>query len=214
MGTSPFASKNPFAHLLGRKPSGKKAEEDDRKDDTESKAEDDDADAEEGDETEDEDDKKSKKSKKAEDDSDDGNAENDDSDGDGDTEEDSDKDNAKKASGGKKGKTYADGRAFERARCAKIFGCAAAADRPDVAARLAFNTDMNPDAAVEVLTVAAEAGGRQSSRRTSGLSDRMASVPNPKVGATAPQQQAADPKSPAAVAAAIIEAGKKRRGEK
>ncbi|NUB12540.1 hypothetical protein GAY28_07335 [Azospirillum brasilense] len=213
MGTSPFASKNPFGHLLGRKPSGKKAEEDDRKDDTESKAEDDDADAEEGDETEDEDDKKSKKSKKAEDDSDDANAENDDSDGDGDTEEDSDKDSAKKASG-KKGKTYADGRAFERARCAKIFGCAAAADRPDVAARLAFNTDMNPDAAVEVLTVAAEAGGRQSSRRSTALSDRMASVPNPKVGATAPQQQAADPKSPAAVAAAIIEAGKKRRGEK
>lgn len=212
MGTSPFASKNPFAHLLGRKPSGKKAEEDDRKDDTESKAEDDDADAEEGDDTEDEDDKKSKKSKKAEDDSDDADAENDDSDGD--TEEDSDKDNAKKASGGKKGKTYADGRAFERARCAKIFGCAAAADRPDVAARLAFNTDMNPDAAIEVLTVAAEAGGRQSSRRPSGLSERMASLPTPKVGATAPQQQPTDPKSPSAVAAAIIEAGRKRRGEK
>lgn len=94
----------------------------------------------------------------------------------------------------------------ERARCAAIFSCAAAATRPDVAAHLAFSTDMSSADAVGMLNTFAATGpaGKQS------LASRMASVKVPNVGSGA---KSSTPAGPAGAAAAIIAAGKARRGE-
>jgi hypothetical protein len=94
----------------------------------------------------------------------------------------------------------------ERARCAAIFACSAAATRPDVAAHLAFQTDMSSAAAIGMLNTFA-AGGAPAKQS---LASRMANVRVPVVGASA-AAAAANPA--AAAAAAILAAGRKRRGE-
>lgn len=70
----------------------------------------------------------------------------------------------------------------ERARCAAIFQCKEAALRPDVAAHLAFNTDHTAKAAIDLLKVTASAA----SPKGGNLASRMANIPTPKVGASAP----------------------------
>jgi hypothetical protein len=101
-------------------------------------------------------------------------------------------------------------RVKERARCAAIFGAASAGTRPDVAAHLAFSTDMPAAEAIKMLNSFA---GDPAAARS--LSSRMARVQtkNPGAGA-APGAASPAGNSAAAVAAQIIAAGKKRRGEK
>lgn len=92
----------------------------------------------------------------------------------------------------------------ERARCAAIFSSPSAASRPDLAAHLAFNTDMTTSAAIDLLKVSAvNPAGKP------GLAGRMSTVIVPNPGTT--QEQAAA--TPTTTAAAIIAAGKKARGE-
>jgi len=94
----------------------------------------------------------------------------------------------------------------ERARCAAIFGCKAAGARPDVAATLAFSTNMSRHEAIAVLT--SSAAGATTPRR--GLDERMAAV---KVAAAGVDGGAAAPAGMSPVAAAIIAAGEKARGK-
>lgn len=96
----------------------------------------------------------------------------------------------------------------ERARCAAIFRSEGAGSRPDVAAHLAFETSM--PAAEAVALLASVASGAPKSARDR-LAERMSSVKTPNVGVDG--GVTADPSSPAAVAAAIVAAGKRRRGE-
>jgi len=119
-------------------------------------------------------------------------------------DEDKKKDDAKKA----EARGIKAGREMERARGAAIFGCPAAGKRPDLAAELAFGTSMSADEAVRFFS-AAVAGDK---RATGGVADRMASVNVPNPGSDAPTAKL-DPTDPVAVAAAIVAAGKKRRGE-
>lgn len=159
-----------FAHLLGRPTpaaASTKAEDEDMEEDEEAKGAED---SDEEDESDDKKDAKAKKAKKAkEDDEDETDAENDDSDEDGDDDEDTDKDGAKKA-----------GRKAERARCAAIFGAKSAGTRPDLAAHLAFNTDLSAKAAVALLDAAAI--GHQPTKGRRSLDERMSAVKTPNPG--------------------------------
>lgn len=191
----------PFAHLLGigaaradddeeSKSKAKKAEDDDEEDKKDAKkAEGDDGDdekedkdakkakkAEDGGDPDKDDEKKGRKSKKAEDDEDD----------------EGDKEKAARTS--------------ERARCAAIFRCASAGNRPDLAAHMAFNTGMNSADAIAMLDAAA-AG----SPKLSPLASRMNSVKTQNPGADDVAPPAAS--SAQGVANRIIAAGKARRGE-
>lgn len=100
----------------------------------------------------------------------------------------------------------AGGRKAERARCSAIFAVKAAGARPDMAATLAFSTRMSVKEASEVLATAATVvpGGN--------LRDAMATAATPRIGGggDGPAPAAGSAK---AVAAQIIAAGKKRRGE-
>lgn len=122
---------------------------------------------------------------------DDDDKEGDEADGDKEADEESDKEKA--------------ARRNERARCAAIFASEAAAARPDVAAHLAFETDMSAKAATKMLSTFA-AGGAPA--RTS-LASRMSTVKQVNTGTG----RAAAPGGASAVAAQILAAGKKRRGE-
>lgn len=102
-------------------------------------------------------------------------------------------------------------RASERTRCATIFGSKAAASRPDVAAHLAFETDMSAKQAVGMLN--AFAAGMPAAAKPKSLGSRMAGVKVPNVGAGAAAAAAA-PNATQAAADAIIAAGRARRGEK
>lgn len=205
-----IAAVAPFAHLLGlahaedddtaRKGKRAKGAEEDDKDEKDKTDEDDNAKGKraEGDDKDDksakaeddkekDDDTNAKKAKsKAEDDEEDGEADEDDSD---------DEMRGKGAA--------AAARRRERARCKAIFSCDAAGIRPDVAATLAFNTQMGRREAIAVLTSTA-AG----SQPRSGLADRMAAVNVPQAGA----EGGADlPAGMGKVAAAIVAAGEKAR---
>ncbi|MCW7550514.1 hypothetical protein OO184_21935 [Photorhabdus sp. APURE] len=170
-----------FAHLLGikksaseddddkeksKKAKSRRAEEEDRDEedaedeDDDTKAEDDDPDAEDDDDQDDKD-KSSKKGKKAksrraEDDDDDENA-----------EEDDDKEKGRRA---------------EQKRCAAIFGSKHAANRPDMAAHLAFNTRMSAREAISTLA----AMGVSAPRRAS-LDERMQQSQQVRLGPDARQ---------------------------
>lgn len=112
---------------------------------------------------------------------------------------------AKKAEEGEGEKEKA-ARAAERARCAAIFACSAAGVRPDVAAHLAFSTDMSSSDAIAMLGTVSAGGAPPRN-----LASRMAAQPAPNVGpngAAAPVASSAQ-----GVAARIIAAGKARRGE-
>ncbi|MEX6285492.1 hypothetical protein AB6F89_03060 [Providencia hangzhouensis] len=153
-------SKFTFAHLIGRK--AKATEEDDEKtrkskgrrvedDDEEENAENDDPESE--DQNDEKEGRKAKKakSKKAEDDDDeDPDAEDDDED----AEDDEDNKDVKK------------GRRAERKRCARIFGSKAAAARPDMAAHLAFNTNLSSSEAISTLKAMGSTPAPQSNRRS------------------------------------------------
>jgi hypothetical protein len=158
-------SKFTFAHLIGRK--AKATEEDDEKtckakgrrvedDDEEENAENDDPESEDQDDEKEGRKAKKVKSKKAEDDDedpdveDDENAEGDDED----AEDDEDNKDVKK------------GRRAERKRCARIFGSKAAAARPDMAAHLAFNTNLSSSEAISTLKAMGGVSAPQSNRRS------------------------------------------------
>jgi len=100
-------------------------------------------------------------------------------------------------------------RAKERARCAAIFGVKAAGSRPDVAAHLAFATDMSASQAVGLLNSFAAGAAAPTPKRQS-LGSRMAGVAVPNVGASAP---AAPGGAASAAANMILAAGRARRGE-
>lgn len=153
-------SKLTFAHLIGRK--AKATEEDDEKtrkakgrrvedDDEEENAENDDPESEDQDDEKEGRKAKKAKSKKAEDDDDeDPDAEDDDED----AEDDEDNKDVKK------------GRRAERKRCARIFGSKAAAARPDMAAHLAFNTNLSSSEAISTLKAMGGVSAPQSNRRS------------------------------------------------
>ncbi|QXB06580.1 hypothetical protein I6L80_04765 [Providencia rettgeri] len=158
-------SKFTFAHLIGRK--AKATEEDDEKtrkakgrraedDDDEENTENDEPESEDhGDEKEGRKAKKAK-SKKAKDDDEDPDAE-DDENAEGDDEDaEDDEDN----------KDVKKGRRAERKRCARIFGSKAAAARPDMAAHLAFNTNLSSSEAISTLKAMGGAPAPQSNRRS------------------------------------------------
>jgi len=202
----------PFAHLLGlgaraedetdgRRGSraedderdeddkkGKRAEEGDDKDEKKKdarRAEDDDKDERKDDEKDDE--KEARRAKKAEDE-------------DLDDEDDSDEDMRGSSASAK-------ARRRERARCAAIFGCAAAGVRPDIAASLAFTTTMSRREALSVLQTAAAGGAPQ---RQAGLAERMAAAKVPNVTGEGGNS---NPSGRSTVANAIIAAGEKARGK-
>lgn len=163
-----------FAHLLGLNKAAKasRAEEEEEKD------------AEEEEETEEEDDgKSSKKGKKADGDGDDPDAEEEDDDPDAE-EEDDDPDAEEEDD---ENKDVKKGRKAERERCAAIFGSKAAAGRPDLAATLAFTTRLSAKEAIRVMRANGSAmtltlmETAPAKRKT--LQDRMATVPQPKIGA-------------------------------
>lgn len=192
------AAASAFAHLLGFSATATAAAEDD--DDNRQDA----ARAEEGEEDEDDspkDGKKAKKLKKADGDDDDA-AEGDDDqredaaraeDGDGD-DDDKDKDSA------------AAGRKAERSRWAKVLRSPAAGHgRLPAACEMLANTGMSASAVIATLTAfpAAPQGSR--------LGDRMAGVRSPSVGVDGGAPPAGS--SAKGMAAQIVAAGKKRRGE-
>ncbi|EQB4330087.1 hypothetical protein ACYJ2D_000036 [Providencia stuartii] len=158
-------SKFTFAHLIGRK--AKATEEDDEKtrkakgrrvedDDEEENAENDDPESEDQDDEKEGREAKKAKSKKAEDDDEDPDAE-DDENAEGDDEDaENDEDN----------KDVKKGRRAERKRCARIFGSKAAAARPDMAAHLAFNTNLSSSEAISTLKAMGGAPAPQSNRRS------------------------------------------------
>jgi hypothetical protein len=188
-----------FAHLLGLPAAAARAEEDDDKKQRPDESGEDYAKRMEGDDK-DGDEKDEKGAKKAEGGDDDAGDGDDQSkakgkaEGDNEDEEGEEDDKEKAA------------RKSERARCAAIFASPAAGVRPDMAAHLAFNTDLSAKAAVEMLGAFA-AGAAQPSN----LASRMSGVKTPNVGASAPAAKQAT--GAAAAANMIIEAGKKRRGE-
>ncbi|MEY0558056.1 hypothetical protein AB7334_18135 [Providencia rettgeri] len=158
-------SKFTFAHLIGRK--AKATEEDDEKtrkakgrrvedDDEEENAENDDLESEDQDDEKEGRKAKKAKSKKAEDDDEDPGAE-DDENAEGDDEDaEDDEDN----------KDVKKGRRAERKRCARIFGSKAAAARPDMAAHLAFNTNLSSSEAISTLKAMGGVSAPQSNRRS------------------------------------------------
>ncbi|MEX6250068.1 hypothetical protein [Providencia hangzhouensis] len=158
-------SKFTFAHLIGRK--AKATEEDDEKtrkakgrrvedDDEEENAENDDPESEDQDDEKEGRKAKKAKSKKAEDDDEDPDAE-DDENAEGDDEDaEDDEDN----------KDVKKGRRAERKRCARIFGSKAAAARPDMAAHLAFNTNLSSSEAISTLKAMGGVSAPQNNRRS------------------------------------------------
>jgi hypothetical protein len=195
MRTSLLASAaTPFAHLLRRPVAAKPAaaEDDEKKDEKEEarrarnkkagRAEDDDGDPNASAEDDDSGDdtmqkgKTAKGKKKCE--------------GDGESDEEDDADESARAI-----------RMRERGRCAAIFADPAAAKRPDMAAHVAFMTNMNRDQAITMLR--AVAAGEPEPPPAARVS-RMASAPNPDVGGGgAPAKPGGDPD--AAFAARAVE---------
>lgn len=98
------------------------------------------------------------------------------------------------------------GRKAERKRGAAIFRSPAAALRPDMAADLAFNSDMSPKAAIRLLEAAAAGHAPRK-----GLGARMSAVNIKPLGA-APAPASGARSGSDALADKIIAAGKKRRG--
>ncbi len=100
-------------------------------------------------------------------------------------------------------------RLAERARCARIFRCAAAARRPDVAAHLAFDTGMASADAIALLTAIASEDARHGADAAT-LRARMAGVALPDIGMDGGAQ---DRDGPQAAADLILTAARHARGE-
>ncbi|HXR23786.1 MAG TPA: hypothetical protein VN742_00395 [Candidatus Binataceae bacterium] len=101
-------------------------------------------------------------------------------------------------------------RARERARIDTIMSCAEAKQLPGAALSLALNSSMPRHQAVKMLASMAADLSSGANRRAA-LSERMASIPQPNVGLDGPN--APVPGSTAELAAAIVNAGRRRRGE-
>ncbi|MGL4859283.1 MAG: DNA primase [Enterobacteriaceae bacterium] len=154
--TKPF----PFSHLMGRG-ANKEEEEEEEKAKKGRKAEDDKGDDKKT--TEDQDDNKKPDSEDNKDDKQ-GDKKSSGDGGGGDGEDDDENKDVKK------------GRKAERARCAAIFGSQAAAGKADLAATLAFNTNMSAKEAITVLA------SLPASNQHVSLDQRMASVQQHHVG--------------------------------
>ncbi|WP_434107639.1 hypothetical protein [Paraburkholderia caffeinilytica] len=207
-----------FAHLLGplaRPFAAARAEDDEDEDqkDDDARAEDNDEDGKDDNNDNDKDSRKGRRSKRgkkarAEDDDearaedeDDGDDEARAADDDNDDGDDDKKDDARKAK---------HARLAERARCAQIFRCSAAGARPDVAAHLAFETDMRGSDAVRLLTAIASGDGARLSRGDT-LRARMAGVSLPALGTDG--GTAGERDGPQAAASMILAAARRARGE-
>lgn len=212
------ATKN-FAHLIGRgnTKATKKAEDDDdkKKDDKKDDAAADDKKEPPADDKEDGKKGKGKKADKEEcDDDDDKNMsaakddedDEDDSEGDGEDEE-GDDDKKERAELNGPASSASSARDRERARCCAIFASEHASGRPDVAANMAFKTKMT---AKEAIAVMASLGPVKNDRAR--LDNKMSTVKNPDVGAGDTAASNGDPA--AQLAASIIAAGNKARGNK
>jgi hypothetical protein len=205
-----MAGGSTFAHLRARDgiAAGAKAEKDDEDDKKEAAAT---AEKEKDDDGDDEDDKK----KAEKDDEDDKKAEK--KKDDGDDEEDAAASRSRRAKSGddddeddkKDAKTSA-ARARERARCAAIFATKAAATRPDVAAHLAFGTDLPRSAVINTLKAVAAGEHREQGRdQRPDLRSRMSAQPRYEVGTDSDRPQKTGPE---AFAARVKLADEKRRG--
>jgi hypothetical protein len=182
-GMSSFSPNSPYAHLAKNK-GDPKDDPKDPKDDSD--LDDDDEDEDRDDDTEvDENGRKTKKSKK--------------------TKKAEDKDDEDDEGDSKAAAV----RQRERTRVATILNSAAGKRLPTAARRLALGGKMPRHAAVKLLRSMRADVPQNGSQN---LRDRMAGVDEPDVGAGDTQQSAAAG-TPQAMAAAIIAAGKKRRGE-
>jgi outer membrane biosynthesis protein TonB len=99
--------------------------------------------------------------------------------------------------------TPAEARASERARCRAIFAAPAAGKNPALAAHLAFDTDLTAAQAVATLGFSGATGG--------GLASRMASAPNPALGAGGAAKPVAD--DTGALVSSILASAAKARGK-
>lgn len=135
---------------------------------------------------------KARKAKEAKDAAKDGDP---DDDGDDDSDDpDDDDDDGEKDKEDMKKKATADARHRERARCASIFASVHAAGRPEVAAALAFDTDMSAKAAIGAMAKMGPVA-----QPKSGLREAMRTVERPNLGAGGGRP--ADANSPQAIAA-------------
>lgn len=206
-----LASGASFAHLLGRGNAAKTKAEDDDKD-----KEDDDKDKK--DDKKDKDDEDDDDKKAVTDDEDDAEDEKDDKTA---ATDDEDKD---AASRGKSRKAKKDEdeededakasaiRGRERARCAAIFATTAAAKRPDIAAHLAFGTNLSAGAAINTLKAVVSGEMQMATAppdRRAELRNRMAQQPSYDVGTETEQKPQTGPQ---AFAAQMLLADQKRRG--
>lgn len=214
MKLSKLASAMPFAHLLGLPGSAARAEEDDDRKRLDGESDDDYAKRMEEKDKEDEarkaeEEKEKEDARKAEEEKEKEAAkakEVDDDDEEGDAKaDDEDDDETGKRAGRAKG-----ARQRERIRCARIMAAGIKAGRVNQAGVFAFDTNLSASQAISALNAS---GLDQSlSARTSGLRERMSGLRVPNVGADG-GPDALDPNDPKVKANAIVEAGKKRRGE-
>jgi hypothetical protein len=206
-----MAGGSTFAHLRARDGiAGAKAEKDDEDDKKEASVK---AEKEKDDEDDDEDDDKKKAEKKDDDNDDDEKAEKKAAD----DEEDAAAPRSRRAKNGddddeedKKDARASAARARERARCAAIFATKAAATRPDVAAHLAFGTDLPRSAVINTLKAVAAGEHREQGRdQRPDLRSRMGAQPRYEVGTDSDRPQKSGPE---AFAARVKLADEKRRG--
>jgi hypothetical protein len=197
-----MAGGSTFAHLLGRKA---KVEKDDKDEEARAKrAKDDD------DEKDDDEDKKdARHSQKAEDKDDD-----DEDDKKAETDDKDDDEDDKKSRRAKRRASSDEDDESANSRGERIFACAAAGVRQDVAAHLAFKTNLSSRAAIELLNVVVAgqpAAAEPEKKPRTDLKSRMAQQPRYDVGPDAEREKEKDPGK--ALAAQILAAGQKRRGE-
>jgi hypothetical protein len=196
-----IAGASPFATLRRNNAAVKAKAEDDKKDDDDekkSKAEDDKKDDEDEKKSKAEDDKKDdedEKKSKAEDDKKD--------------DEDEKKSKKSKSDDGDGDDPEARIRASERARIRAIAESEAGRANPDAAYELAIGTDMPAATAIALLR---SIGPKSQPSSRESLRERMAETPQPDIGA-GDANAAPAPGDRKALAAAIVQAGKKRRGE-
>ncbi|MEX3961033.1 hypothetical protein AB4Y42_02265 [Paraburkholderia sp. EG286B] len=207
MKLSKLASAMPFAHMLGLPAAAapRAEEEDDDRKRLDGESDDDYAKRMEEKDKEDEARKAEEEKKK-----DEAKAKGEDEDDEeGDAKADADEDEeSDKRSGRAKG-----ARQRERVRCARIMAAGIATGRVKQAGVFAFDTSLSASQAIAALNASAlDQAAQPAASRSTGLRERMSGTRLPNPGADG-GAAARDPNDPKAKALAIIEAGKKRRGE-